>query len=170
MTTQTINKQYFDTAQLNLVNYKHALIPDGKTPLDYHHPDYLGVPIPGANGVSTANALATIYAMHANDGVHDGQTIIDQETLKRLRCVYTQGLDAVMPADMAWRLGFHRLFSVQPSTEAYGHMGYNGSVAFCDPRRRLAVAFIHNFDTTMLNDVRQFIITEAVLQVADQLT
>ena len=46
-------------------------------------------------------------------------------------------------------------------------MGYNGSVAWCDPERQLSFAFIHNFDTTMLNDVRQFALTEAVLNLVD---
>lgn len=46
-------------------------------------------------------------------------------------------------------------------------MGYNGSVAWCDPARQLSFAFIHNFDTTMLNDIRQFALTEAVLSLID---
>ena len=46
-------------------------------------------------------------------------------------------------------------------------MGYNGSVAWCDPVRQLSFAFVHNFDTTMLNDVRQFALTEAVLNLVD---
>jgi hypothetical protein len=47
-------------------------------------------------------------------------------------------------------------------------MGYNGSVAWCDPTRQLSFAFIHNFDTTMLNDIRQFALTEAVLSWVDE--
>jgi hypothetical protein len=31
----------------------------------------------------------------------------------------------------------------------------------------LSFAFIHNFDVTMLNDVRQFALTEAVLGLVD---
>lgn len=42
-------------------------------------------------------------------------------------------------------------------------MGYNGSMAWCDPSRDLALAFVHNYDVTMLNDTRQFIINETVL-------
>ncbi|MDO5651856.1 MAG: serine hydrolase domain-containing protein [Moraxella sp.] len=163
LNTANINRVYFDSTKMNMTNYKHALIPDGKTPLDYHNAEFLQVPIPAANGVSTANALAKIYAVHANDGVWQGQQLINTDVMNKLRCTYTQGFDAVMPADMGWRLGFHRLFNVQGATSAYGHMGYNGSVAFCDPVRELAVAFIHNFDTTMLNDVRQFVMIEAAL-------
>jgi len=87
------------------------------------------------------------------------------------------GLDAVMPAPMQWRLGYHRLFSLCQKTDnevggtrkqGFGHMGYNGSVAWCDPARQLSFAFIHNFDATMLNDVRQFALTEAVLDLVDE--
>lgn len=163
LTTQAINKLYFDPTKLNLVNYKDALLIDGKTPINYHAPDVVTVPIPAANGVSTARALAVMYAMHANGGVWQGSEVINPATLERLRNIHSRGMDGVMPADMRWRAGFHRLFTVQNAPNAYGHMGYNGSVAFCDPDRRLAVAFIHNFDTTMLNDVRQFVVSELAL-------
>ncbi|STZ01559.1 Beta-lactamase [Moraxella lacunata] len=119
--------------------------------------------IPAANGVSTAHALATIYAMHANGGVWQGQTLITPAVLADMRAVRVDGFDAVMPANMRWRSGFHRLFSLQHTPNAYGHMGYNGSVAFCDPDRHLSFAFIHNFDTTMLNDVRQFVLSETAI-------
>lgn len=166
LTTANINKLYFDTAKLNLVNYKNALMPNGRDGLQYHHDSVLQAVIPAANGVSTAYALATIYAMHANDGVWQDQTIINPDTIKAMRQIHTDGFDAVMPANMRWRKGFHRLFSRQNTPNAYGHMGYNGSVAFCDPDRKLAVAFIHNFDTTMLNDVRQFVISETAIGLA----
>lgn len=166
LTTQSVNQQYFDPSLLNLRNYKEALLADGKTPIDYHCIQNVSIPIPAANGVSSSHALATLYAMHANDGVWQGQLLIDPDTLRTMRDVYVFGTDAVMPAQMNWRAGFHRLFTLQSAPNAYGHMGYNGSVAFCDPDRRLSVAFIHNFDTTMLNDIRQFVVSEMALQLA----
>ncbi len=163
--TAVINKKYFDPSFMNLTNYKNALLADGRTPIDYHANDVIGVPIPAANGVSSSHALATIYAMHANDGIWQDHVMIDKPTLAKMRTIYSDGLDAVMPANMRWRAGFHRLFTVNHAPNAYGHMGYNGSVAFCDPDRRLAVAFIHNFDTTMLNDIRQFVVSEMALML-----
>lgn len=165
LTTANINKLYFDTAKMNLANYKNALMPNGREGVDYHRDEVLQAIIPAANGVSTAHALATIYAMHANNGVWQGQTIITPQVLADMRTVRVDGFDAVMPANMCWRSGFHRLFSVQPTPNAYGHMGYNGSVAWCDPDRALSFAFIHNFDTTMLNDVRQFILSETAISL-----
>lgn len=166
LNTPNINRLYFDSTQMNLVNYKNALMPNAKEGLQYYHQDVLQAKIPAANGVSTANALATIYAMHANDGVWQDARLIDEKTIAQMRQIHTDGFDAVMPANMRWRMGFHRVFSLQNTPTAYGHMGYNGSVAFCDPTRRLAMAFIHNFDTTMLNDIRQFILSETAISLA----
>lgn len=164
--TANVNRLYFDTSRMNLVNYKNALMPNSRDGLEYHRSDVLMACIPAANGVSTANALAKIYAMHANDGVWQGETLIDTATLAKMRSIQTDGYDAVMPANMRWRMGFHRVFSLQNADTAYGHMGYNGSVAFCDPSRKLSFVFIHNFDTTMLNDIRQFALSEMALGIA----
>lgn len=165
--TASVNRLYFDTAMMNLKNYKNALMPNGRDGIEYHHEQVLLASIPAANGVSTANALAKMYAMHAAGGVWQGHEFISESVLADLRRVQVDGFDAVMPANMRWRSGFHRLFSVQDAPNAYGHMGYNGSVAFCDPDRQLAMAFIHNFDTTMLNDVRQFALSETAVAKAN---
>ena len=180
LNTARINSLYFNTTQLNLKNYKAALIPAGKHALDYHKRQTLQAVIPAANGVASAKALATIYAMLANGGVWQGKTLIDSATFEQLSTPQVEGLDAVMPAAMKWRLGYHRLFSLyannddtdkgmSPALSGFGHMGYNGSVAWCDPERQLSFAFIHNFDTTMLNDVRQFALTEAVLSWVEEI-
>lgn len=166
LTTASINKLYFDTTAMNLVNYRNALMPNGRDGVEYHQDHVMQALIPAANGISTANALAKIYAMHANNGVYQDNVLISPKTLQKMRQIYTNGMDAVMPANMQWRLGFHRLFSLQHTPNAYGHMGYNGSLAFCDPTRHLALAFIHNFDTTMLGDVRQFALVETAIYLA----
>ncbi|MGP9558077.1 serine hydrolase domain-containing protein [Psychrobacter sp. AOP7-A1-24] len=180
LNTARINSLYFNTSQLNLKNYKAALIPAGKQALDYYNRQTLQAVIPAANGVASAKALATIYAMLANGGVWQGKTLINSATFEQLSTPQVEGLDAVMPAAMKWRLGYHRLFSlhakkddtdkrISSALSGFGHMGYNGSVAWCDPERQLSLAFIHNFDTTMLNDVRQFALTEAVLSWVEEI-
>ncbi|WP_296245676.1 MULTISPECIES: serine hydrolase domain-containing protein [unclassified Psychrobacter] len=167
--TATINRLYFNNSQLNLKNYKSALVLANRQPIDYYDNRTLQAIIPAANGVASAQALATIYAMLANGGRWQGQTLINSATFKQLSTPQVTGMDAVMPAKMNWRLGYHRRFSIchseddNNSAQGFGHMGYNGSVAWCDPARQLSFAFIHNFDVTMLNDVRQFALTEAVL-------
>ncbi|MDN6275947.1 serine hydrolase [Psychrobacter sp.] len=176
LTTAIINSLYFKTSQLNLKNYKSALVPANKQPIDYHRRETLQATIPAANGVASAQALATIYAMLANGGEWKGQVLIDSATFEQLSAPQVTGADAVMPAHMYWRLGYHRLFSIcqnqanhslNADEQGFGHMGYNGSVAWCDPTRQLSFAFVHNFDVTMLNDARQFALTEAVLSLVN---
>ena len=171
--TAKINRLYFNNSQLNLKNYKSALVLANKQPIDYYDKRTLQAIIPAANGVASAQALATIYAILANGGVWQGETLIDEATFKQLSTLQVTGMDAVMPAKMNWRLGYHRRFSICHSeadhdiAKGFGHMGYNGSVAWCDPERQLSLAFIHNFDVTMLNDIRQFALTEALLGLID---
>ncbi len=162
-----INRLYFDHSAINANNYRAALVPASKQPIDYYSKQALQAIIPAANGVASAKALATIYAMLANGGVWQDKTLIDEATFEQLSTPQVEGMDAVMPAPMKWRLGYHRLFSICHDNveQGFGHMGYNGSVAWCEPAQQLSFAFIHNFDVTMMNDIRQFALTEAVLDL-----
>lgn len=170
--TAMINGLYFNPKNMSIEYYKAAMVPERKVAIDYHQKQVLISKIPAANCVASANALATIYNMLANGGNHQGQTLIDSQTFNQLSTVqpskqlnHNQSMqDAVMPAAMSWRLGYHRVFSVcHEMIHGFGHMGYNGSVAWCDPSRQLSMAYVHNFDATMLTDIRQFALTEAVL-------
>ena len=166
-----INRLYFDHAGINANNYRAALVPASKQPIDYYDKQVMQAVIPAANGIASAQALATIYAMLANGGSWQGKMLIDSETFKQLSKPQVSGRDAVMPASMHWRLGYHRLFSIcnDNVAQGFGHMGYNGAVAWCEPTRQLSFAFVHNFDVTMLNDIRQFALTEAVIAMVDEL-
>lgn len=171
--TAQINRLYFDPRLMDLGAYKSALSPPTKAPVNYHDDTILQACIPAANTVSSANALATIYTMLAQRGVWQGQTLIDAHTFAELSRIHVTAMDGVMPAvmpdSMQWRLGYHRVISAcHDASQAFGHMGYNGSVAWCDPSRELSVAYVHNHDVTMFTDVRQFILTEAVLALADK--
>ena len=166
--TTQINRLYFQHSSIDAHNYKAALLP--AQPIDYYNEQTLQAIIPAANGVASAQALATIYAMLANGGKWQGKTFIDSGTFEQLSALQVTGMDAVMPAKMSWRLGYHRLFSIcnDNTEQGFGHMGYNGSVAWCEPKRQLSFAFVHNFDVTMLNDIRQFALTEAILALVDK--
>ncbi|MGD4786315.1 hypothetical protein QT806_23775, partial [Xanthomonas citri pv. citri] len=76
LTTQAINALYFQPANINIEDYKSALVPIGSRQFNYYHPVTLQAKIPAANGVASAIALATIYAMLANRGVWQGKTLI----------------------------------------------------------------------------------------------
>lgn len=164
-----INRLYFDHSAINASNYRAALVPANKQPIDYYNLQTMQAIIPAANGVASAYALATIYAMLANGGTWEDKILIDAATFAELSTPQVAGMDAVMPAPMNWRLGYHRLFSLCTDINTgFGHMGYNGSVAWCEPTRKLSFAFVHNFDVTMLNDIRQFALTEALLEMVDK--
>lgn len=168
LTTQQINRLYLNIDKIDYAMYKSALVPKGSRQFSYYQTASLQAKIPGANAVATSLALATMYAMLANNGHWQGQTLIRPEVLNKATIIYNQVFDKIMPAVMRWRRGYHQLFSVCCDTKsAYGHMGYNGSVAWCDPSRNLAVAFVHNYDVTMLNDIRQFILNETILTFFD---
>lgn len=166
--SRNVNKLYFDTTRLNLSNYKRALMPDGRHAFDYYHDDALTATIPGSNAIASARALGAMYAMLAQGGIYQGKRLIDAKIFERATAVqetdaHKQAMDAVMPATMRWRLGYHNAFSVFDVSNAFGHMGYNGCAAWCDPSRDLAFVFLHNFDATMLGDIRQFALSESIL-------
>lgn len=164
LTTQAINALYFQPANINIEDYKSALVPIGSRQFNYYHPVTLQAKIPAANSVASAIALATVYAMLANRGVWQGKTLINSAVFKALSTIHNEQFDKIMPTVMAWRLGYHRVFSLfHEVSDAFGHMGYNGSMAWCDPSRALAVSFVHNYDVTMLGDDRQFILNETIL-------
>ena len=172
LSTLDIASLYFDMGSIQIQDFKHALIPEGRNGFNYYTADTLMAKIPAANNVASAQALAKMYAMLANKGTWQGKRLISESVWEQMTKIYVQGPDAIMPAadphSMQWRLGFHRVFSQCQNTQdlqsAFGHMGYNGSVAWCDAERQLAVAFVHNFDVTMTTDIRQFAITEAILR------
>lgn len=170
LTTTDINNLYFDMAKLNIKNYTMALMANAKEHVDYYQPEYILAKMPAVNCVASAKGLATIYAMLANGGKWqvankaECKTVIDDATFKQLNTVQVTGQDVVMPAKMGWRLGYHKLFSVcYPSKTAFGHIGYNGAFAWCDPAKNLAMGYVHNYDVTILTDIRALALTEAVL-------
>ena len=176
LNTLDIANLYFDMSSIQMQDFKYALVPAGRSGFDYYTADALMAKIPAANNVASAEALATMYAMLANKGHWQGKQLISEQVFQQLSKIHVEGQDAIMPAanphSMQWRLGYHRVFSrcfdSDELSSAFGHMGYNGSVAWCDVERGLAVAFVHNYDVTMSTDIRQFAIIETILQWADE--
>lgn len=101
LTTQAINALYFQPANINIEDYKSALVPIGSRQFNYYHPVTLQAKIPAANGVASAIALATVYAMLANRGVWQGKTLINSAVFKALSTIHNEQFDKIMPAVMA---------------------------------------------------------------------
>jgi CubicO group peptidase (beta-lactamase class C family) len=78
--------------------------------------------------------------------------------------------DKVVFLPMHWRMGYHRAFSLGASATAFGHYGFGGSGAFCDPSRGLAVALTLNSGVgSPMGDTRIARIARAAIKSVDRL-
>lgn len=116
-------------------------------------PRCMDVPVPGIGGFFTAHALATMYAMLAAGGQWAGRTYLTPEAWSRATSVRTTSRDVVLRQKMMWRLGYHgmRLHKGPHLPGAFGHFGLGGSAAWADPEHGLAVAFLTDRSTQLLD-------------------
>jgi CubicO group peptidase (beta-lactamase class C family) len=128
--------------------------------------------IPAANGQFTARSLARMYAMIAGGGEIGGIRLLSEERVRELSQVQNHGRDRVLFLPMNWRLGYHRAFTFGVAApNAFGHYGYGGSGAFCDPSRKLAVAMTLNSGAgTPTGDSRMVRIARSSIKAVDRLT
>ena len=103
--------------------------------------------IPGAGGIATAEALATIWsaAVIRTAGVRLAST----EILARATQTQTEGAP-VFPAEPPyprWGMGFQLDSEARRflTANSFGHDGAGGQVAFADPDHRVGFAFITNW-------------------------
>jgi CubicO group peptidase (beta-lactamase class C family) len=107
--------------------------------------------------------------MLAGGGELDGVRLLSAATVDALAAVQSRARDRVLLLPMHWRLGYHRAFVLgAQSKTAFGHYGYGGSGAFCDPARGLAVAFTLNSGAgTPMGNTSMPRIARAALRSAD---
>jgi len=116
-----------------------------REPFDWNAEETVSACIPAANGQFTARSLARVYAMIAGGGVLDGVRLLSADQVREICTIQNRTRDRVLFLRMHWRMGYHRAFAPGASAPmAFGHYGYGGSGAFCDPSRDLAVAFTVN--------------------------
>ncbi len=153
----------------NPQDFLDAMVPKAMRDFSFFSDQGLQAIIPAANGVFTAESLAKIYAMLANQGVWNDQTLIKPEIFKELSRIQSIKRDRVMPIPMKWRLGYHRVITMgKRAKKGFGHMGYNGSGAWCDPQRGLSFAYTHNFQiASITGDYRLWGLTQEALRCAD---
>jgi len=153
----------------NPQDFQDAMIPKGMRNFSFFSDQGLQAIIPAANGVFSADSLARIYAMLANNGEWQGQQLIRPEVFKQLSQIPYTRRDRIMPLPMHWRLGYHRILTLGKSSSGFGHMGFNGSGAWCDPERGLSFAYTHNFPVASITgDYRLWGLTQETLRCADQ--
>jgi len=155
---------------LDTSEFRAALMPFD-APFDWNDPQTVQACIPAANGQFTARSLARMYAMIAEGGELDGVRLLSEERIRTMAVVRNRTRDNVLFIPMHFRLGYHRAFAFGVrAPQAFGHYGYGGSGAFCDPSRRLAVALTVNSGTgTPSGDSRTPRIAAAAMRAADHL-
>ncbi len=153
----------------NPQDFLDAMVPKGMKDFSFFSDQGLQAIIPAANGVFNAHSLAKMYAMLANGGEWQGQQLIQPHVFSELSKIQSIRRDRVMPIPMKWRLGYHRVISMgKLAKQGFGHIGYNGSGAWCDPQRQLSFAYTHNFMTgSITGDYRLWGLTQETLRCAD---
>jgi hypothetical protein len=105
-------------------------VPDMAVVFRGAEPPVLETVMPAANGMLSAESLATMYGALANGGVAGGRRLLSAETVNQLARVQTRAIDRNLLVPMTWRLGYHQAFV--PGVwlpRAFGHFGYAGSGA-----------------------------------------
>lgn len=148
-----------------------GMVPRGMAKFDWNTEESRAACIPGAGGMFNARSLAKIYAALANGGEFAGTRILSEERIKEMSQVQNTRRGAVIPMPMHWRLGYHRVFTTGPRTpHAFGHFGYGGSGAWCDPSRELAVGYVVNYGIgTPFGDMRLWQINTSAIFAVDSL-
>lgn len=149
--------------------FQEAMMPKGIGRFDWNAAETRQACIPGAGGMFTARSLARIYAVLANNGEYEGGRLLSSDTIAKMSTVQNTRRGDVMPIPMHWRLGYHRVFTTGPRTPAaFGHFGYGGSGAWCDPSRELALGYIVNQGSgSPFGDIRISRINTAAIRAAE---
>ena len=158
---------------VDIADLQRGLAPKGMGRFSFNDPAAVQACIPAANGMFTARSLARLYAVMANEGELDGVRLMSPHRVRQISQIQSRKIDKVVPLPMHWRLGYHRVFTSGPRTpNAFGHFGFQGSGAWCDPSRHLAVGFTVNSagGTTPFGDSRIMRINAAAIRAAERLT
>jgi CubicO group peptidase (beta-lactamase class C family) len=135
------------------------------TPASLNDPALLTAEIPAANGVSTAAAIARIFA--ALIGEVGGLRLISPQTMDQARAEHYRGPDLIETgsSQRATGLGFLLPSPDRPfaGPGSFGHSGLGGSRAWALPERGLACGYVVNRLTSDSPDPREMCITQAVL-------
>ena len=99
--------------------------------------------MPGANGIGTARAVATVYGCLAGGGA----PLLSPETLALGRTVIADGWDALHEDHRRAAVGFHvqnELMNFGPAADAFGHGGAGGSMHGAWPSLGIGYSYAMN--------------------------
>lgn len=130
--------------------------------IDFDWPEVQAAELPASNGISTARALARMYA--ALIGKVDGVRLLTPETLASATKEQASGKDQVMLIPSRFSAGYMLPTKTNPMTgpNAFGHTGRGGSLGFADPEHGIAFGYVMNHIIGGLNDVRAASLVDAV--------
>lgn len=124
--------------------------------------------IPSSNGIGDARSVARMFA--ATIGEVDGVRLLGPDIVEEATKVHSDGMDLVLQRGF-YRvgLGLHRSpgIGVRVGERAFGHPGQSGSLAWADPDRGLAYAYVPNqmiAATSPEGHVRSASLTKAVYE------
>ena len=138
----------------------------------FNRRDVHAAEIPAANGIANSISLARMYA--ATFAEIDGVKLLDDTVrdLARVTITPDNEPDACLIMPTTFGLGFmtHGPFTPYAGPGSYGHPGAGGSVAFAQPERELAFAYVMNKPATNLaNDARAQHLVDAATTIIDSL-
>lgn len=136
----------------------------------FNRRDVHAAELPAANAITNARSLATIYA--ATLGPIGGVQLLTDEVRERARTTLTpdgeRDLCLLMPTTFGMGFMTHGMFTPYAGAGSYGHPGAGGSVAFAQPERDLAFAYVMNqMATNLAGDLRAQRLIEAAVGVID---
>ena len=137
----------------------------------FNRRDVHAAEIPAANGITNSISLAKVYA--STFATVDGVKLLDDAVRDRARVTITPDNepDACLIMATTFGLGFmtHGAFTPYAGPGSYGHPGAGGSVAFAQPERELAFAYVMNKPASNLaNDARAQRLVDAVTTIIDR--
>lgn len=136
----------------------------------FNRRDVHAAEIPAANGITNARSLARIYA--ATIGEVDGVRLLDPGIVDVARSTVTPSGEPdtclIMPTTFGMGFMTHGQFTPYAGPGSFGHPGAGGSVAFAQPERELAFAYVMNrMAENLANDLRAQALTDAAAACAD---
>ena len=122
--------------------------------LSFNQPDIRAVGVPGGGGIMTAAAMTLFYQGLLHGGSRDGETVWQRETLDfALKVISGDYVDPLMGHRVNRALGVViagneqqnlRGFGHSNSSNAFGHGGAGGQIAWADPASGLSFCYLTN--------------------------
>ena len=113
----------------------------------FNRPETWRAVLPAAGAIGCARDLARVYAVLARGGAEGPVVLATREGLAAATTPVSRASerDATLGLVVRWGTGFHMGMYGRGSTlRTFGHAGMGGQVAFADPDRELAFAFLTN--------------------------